>query len=165
MHHSGPLALIIPVHKADKMQDIRIDNSTHWNKILWNSLQSAYGSAPYFEHYADDYHALLHQSHRWLCEFSLEALELLCGHLGLPKRWTVWTGRSVMEAKETLVDCRKWAIAHKKQQILRPWVYQEQPYIQVFNLPFVGNLSCVDVLFNAQPQVMDIISNSLGLRS
>ena len=57
---SGPLALTIPVEKAEgkqAMRDVRISDHGNWRHQHWQALVSSYRQSPFFEFLADDHHA------------------------------------------------------------------------------------------------------------
>ena len=59
----GPLALTIPTEKSGTpkclMKDVRISDHGNWRHIHWNALVAAYRNSPFFEYYADDFHAFM----------------------------------------------------------------------------------------------------------
>src|ERR1700753_2852027 len=50
---NGVQMLVVPVMKSESrlIRDIKIDYSQNWIQIHLRALQTAYGKAPYFEHY------------------------------------------------------------------------------------------------------------------
>ena len=54
---NGPLRLTVPLqrgkHERLPIREVRIDYKLPWQAQHWQSIRSAYGRAPYFEHYAD----------------------------------------------------------------------------------------------------------------
>ncbi len=55
-------------------KDIQISYSENWQQIQWRAIQTAYASAPYFEHYASDIHRLIFSKNKFLIDKNEEIL-------------------------------------------------------------------------------------------
>lgn len=127
------------------------DNTVYWQRQHWESLKSAYGSAPYFIHYANAFKKL-YQSHvTSLAAFEIDLLKLCI---------------KLMKVDVTLNFSESYVVCGDEDLDLRnqitPKIKPEatfKPYLQVFTekFPFEANLSVVDVLFNHGPRSIDYI--------
>lgn len=147
----GKSVLIVPVtskHGKTKISEVRIDYRQKWVNNHWRAIQSAYGKAPYFEHYADDLHEILFKKTEFLYDFNRELLTMCLKWLG----WNLSIGES-LEYQETVnnpvIDLRS-AISPKKGEMLARF-YNPVTYYQVFGNKFVENLSLLDLIFCEGP--------------
>lgn len=151
---NGPMALTIPILKtAHKMpvNTLVTDNSIHWQRQHWESLKSAYGSAPYFIHYADAFEKIYNSQVTNLSAFEIELLKLCIKLLKVDV---------TLNFSESYVVCGDEGLDMRNQ--INPKIKPEatfKPYLQVFadKFPFEANLSVVDVLFNQGPRSIDYI--------
>ncbi|MFN3446469.1 MAG: WbqC family protein [Bacteroidia bacterium] len=151
---NGPLALTIPIQKmAHKMpmKDLKADNTKHWQRQHWESIKSAYGSAPYFIHYADAFEKLYQSAPETLLQFEIDLLTLCLKLLKIDAKIHLSETYVMPESDDT--DLRK---------IITPKIETKEnfkPYLQVFaeKFPFTPNLSVIDVLFNYGPRSIDYI--------
>ena len=145
---NGPLLLSIPIDggrdQRSPMKDIRIENKSNWQKQHWRSIFSAYGRAPFFEHYAPALEALLHKQQEWLVDFNMEALAWVARELRLPVVFkTISQGSVINEAYNG------------------PLV----TYAQVFEdrHGFIPGLSIIDLLMNEGPAAKTILAGQEAL--
>ena len=164
VHHRGVLRLVVPLSSPRygmAMKDIRVEGGQRWRRILWRSIQSAYGKAPYFLYYAEEYHRWLHGSQRFLCDLNEEGLRLLWGHLGVPLSY-----RISEQAQENGIvggtDARRFFVDRRKKGGEEA-IYSPYRYRHTFSVPFERNVSAIDVLFNHQEDARDILWRSFCL--
>lgn len=123
-----------------RIKELRINNSEAWQKQHWNSIVSAYNSAPYFEYYRDDIAPLYQKKADFLVDFNLETQALV----------------------ENLLECSfnlKHSTSYQKEfegADLRMHAFNSinlPPYTQVFTEKhgFTPHLSILDLLFNEGP--------------
>lgn len=133
-HIAGPNGLqllSIPLEKGKHQQtpikEVRISYADPWQRQHWRSIKTAYGNAPFFEHYEAEIQALLAPKHAFLFDLNLEIIQFLL------KKWA-WKGQ--IEHTST------WQ-ASKAEPPRRPL-----PYPQVFmeRHGFLPNLSALDLL-------------------
>lgn len=54
------------------IKDLRINNNENWQRQHWNSIVSAYNSAPYFEYYQDEIAPLYQKKASFLLDLNLQ---------------------------------------------------------------------------------------------
>jgi hypothetical protein len=175
----GVQPLTVPVVDGNrsekvKISDIEIDYRQNWIHRHWRTLQTAYGSSPYFEYYADYLHDIYVQKPQRLFDLNLQLLQLLlrCFRLTLPIAFTTeyhehyppdWPNKQPFSpvlspnptSTTTLVDQRDWltpkapAPAPKPDTPAAPT--RVLPYPQVFGPGFEPGLSVLDLLFSQGP--------------
>jgi hypothetical protein len=146
---NGSMALTIPVvgQNGQKVavRDIRIAPGA-WKKQHWQSIKSAYGSAPYFIHYADEIEEFFATDFKWLRDFNLTSLKLVHQWLEIEQP---------LPMSEEYVDN---ATARDVRKEFKPTQtnFITPPYPQVFEakMEFVSNLSVIDLIMNEGPMAM-----------
>ena len=86
---NGPLLLSVPLaggkHARQPVGEVRISHRTDWQRQHAQTIRSAYGRAPYFEHYGPDLlETLLTPQPRLLWELNLRLTRHLLRALGWP---------------------------------------------------------------------------------
>lgn len=71
---NGLQRLSIPLekgkHQRTPIRDVRISWIDHWNVVHWRTIQTAYGNAPYFEHFQDELRKIYEKKHSFLFDFN-----------------------------------------------------------------------------------------------
>lgn len=153
----GTVALTVPVIQnpgKTLITDIRIDHTQKWVNNHWRTILSAYGNAPFFEHYSDDLHNILFKKPVRLYELNLNLLTMCLKWL----RLSVSVRESQTYEKTPLppvVDLRSM-IHPKKDDNLNPF-HKSFPYVQVFGNKFARNLSLIDLVFCIGPGASEYI--------
>ncbi len=149
---NGMLQLTIPVvgTKGQKVPvgQIRIDNRQQWADQHRKTLRAAYGSAPFFEHYAPAVENMLSKRYKRLADFNYATLKLI-------QKWLSLSGETAkseiwIEPDSDHLDLRPYfKPAHSKAL-----QFDTHAYIQVFadRLNFVPNCSIIDLIFNLGPE-------------
>jgi hypothetical protein len=115
---NGIQRLSIPLekgkHQRTPIRDVRISWTENWSLVHWRTVQTAYGSAPYFEHFQDELRFLYEKKHRYLFDFNLDLWEWV-------HRRTGWKGQLTLSSSYQ-------ALATQEQGICRPYqqVFQER---------------------------------------
>ncbi len=163
---NGPLRLTIPLRKGKNEQQpieaVQIAREQPWQQQHWQSIQSAYGNAPFFPFYADELAPLFEENVDFLVQWNRNLLTTLMDCLGLEsalpetKTWQE-------ELPENTHDWRN--AIHPKEHRGRPdpdW--QPAAYPQVFREKhgFLPNLSILDLLFCAGPESVSILEGSFS---
>lgn len=122
---------------------IQIDNNKNWQHQHWQSLQTAYGKAPYFEDYAPWFAPFYQQKFTLLWEFNRDLLQLCLKLLQLHISFQ-FTESFVKPGEFEGADVR---YAKVQTQPNLP------PYYQGFTRPesFEQHLSILDLLFHLGP--------------
>lgn len=145
---NGKLQLNIPtIHNKEKhrkTKDIRIDNSTFWQRAHIRSIETAYRSSPFFEFYEDDLKPLYESKQEFLLDFNLKCHEFIMDAL---QNEITYSKSTEYETNPQIKDCRNLSIAKNQKE------YIFDSYFQVFNDKhgFLSNLSVLDLLFMEGP--------------
>ncbi|WP_181305835.1 WbqC family protein [Rufibacter sp. XAAS-G3-1] len=152
----GVVPLSVPVVKGNSkilVTELQIDYSQRWRDIHWRTIQSAYGSAPFFEFYADYLKDIYDRQPALLFELNMDLLKLFVKMLKLKKPIAL-TQTYVKTYEAPVLDWRGTLHPKKEPDILRL-----TPYRQVFGKQFAMNLSILDLLFNLGPEASTYLQN------
>ena len=103
----GPFTLIVPVqHPTQRpFYEMLISYRTPWHRHAIRSLQTLYGTAPYFEYFFPDYQRVLEKKKEHLVDLNRELLVVLLKHVGFEALSTTLT-RTPVEASAQHWDRR-----------------------------------------------------------
>ncbi len=152
----GPLCLSIPLKKGKNegqpIREVQIDNSTAWCKHHWRSIQSCYGKAPFFAHYAAELEPLYQQPPRFLFDWNLQLLHWLNEAFALNVDIRL-SEQYLAKAPDQWDDLRN-TISPKPHRSKPDPGFTPHPYPQIFSdrLGFLPNLSTLDMLFCCGPE-------------
>ena len=165
---TGPLALTIPVQKAEGktlMRDIRISDHGNWRHQHWVALESSYRQSPFFEYYADDFAPFYEKKWEFLADFNEELMMLVASLLDIQKTVTRTAPSPPCPPSLTLPNRSApnrrlplWGSALKLRgsgnEALPQGGSGEGANYQVFasRHGFLPDLSIVDLLFNEGPE-------------
>jgi len=161
---NGLLRLTIPLKKGKNegqpIRDVRIEYVQKWQARHWQSIRSAYGKAPFFEHYEGELHPMFQKKHNFLFDWNLELMYALIDLIGISPD-VHFTKKYVHITPEGTLDLRN-TIHPKKRHHKPDTAYQSMPYAQVFQDKhgFVPSLSVLDLLFCVGPQTSLILEQS-----
>lgn len=157
---NGKETLIVPLtskHGKVYITDVRIDYSQKWLNNHWRTIRSAYGKAPFFEHYADELEKQLFKQPTFL-------YDLTHGLLSMCLKWLKW-GMPISESEKfekvptgSVFDLR--SVLNAKDETNLSKFYLPVPYRQVFGNTFVGNVSVIDLIFCTGPEASGIVKAS-----
>jgi hypothetical protein len=152
---NGKQTLTIPLlggrDHHQKYKDTLISYQSNWQNNHWQSILSAYGSAPYFEYYADKFQGLYNKQVPLLFNFNLEMLNLILRLIKLKKPFQLTSDYEKIPPDK--IDLRSSRLSMHKVEI-RP-----TKYYQVFESKngFIPNLSIIDLIFNMGPGALDYL--------
>ncbi len=156
----GKEMLILPLtskHGNVCITDIKIDYSQKWLNHHWRSIQSAYGRAPFFEHYACDLEKVLFAKHSFLYDLNYQVLSMCLKWL----KWNVTVKESLAYEKtmdSSITDLR--SLINPKKTDMEEKFYKSIAYTQVFGSTFVKNVSLIDLIFCEGPAARKLIEAS-----
>ena len=143
---NGPLRLSVPLQKGKHerlpVREVRIDHKLPWPTQHWQSIRSAYGRAPYFEHYADYLAPHFERRYEFLFDLNLALIDTL---LPLVRDLTPYRLSDKYELSPNEIDGRQTLRPNRPL----PDFLAPRPYPQVFSdrFGFTPGLSVIDALF------------------
>ena len=156
---NGVMSLTVNVENANRprqrITDVRIDYSKRWQHQHWVSIMSAYKSSPYFDHYAHLLEPFYKREWRYLVDYNMEYLSTLLRLLGVEDKVNI--SEKYIVARDGDIDLRP---KHNEGS-----TFVAEPYFQVFSdrMPFVANLSILDLLLCEGPQAVSAVLMRCGL--
>lgn len=154
---NGMLNLTIPVigTKGNKIPsgEICIDNRQSWADQHRKTLRAAFGSSPFFEHYAPAVEDVLSQQYELLADFNLATLKLIQQWLSLSVESQI--SKTWIEPTPGHLDMRPYF----KPVHFKALHFETNDYIQVFadRFTFAPNCSILDVIFNLGPEAVNYL--------
>ncbi len=162
---NGELRLSIPLEKGKNEQqsirEVRIAYHEPWQARHWESIQSAYGNAPFYLYYADFLQPFYEKHYNFLWDWNWELLQTILQLTGIPSN-IQFTTSFVKTPAPGMLDFRN-AIHPKVHRRRDDPHFQPAWYAQVFEEKhgFLSNLSILDLLFCTGPEALRIIQASL----
>jgi len=177
----GWMYLTIPVLDAfgKPINEVAINNQQRWRAKHWQALQTNYARAPYFERYRELLRPLYDQAWESLCECSIHALRVLLPAIGIhtPLVRSSELGAAGSGTERVIELCRTLgATAYLTGDYaatnhldvatfassgidVQPQRWQAPVYRQQFPaVPFIPDLSIVDLLFNEGERSLSVLS-------
>ena len=164
---NGLLRLSIPLEKGKNQQqpirEVRISYDENWQNKQWTAICSAYGNAPFFEYYIDDFRPLFTEKTEFLFEYNLKVLQTLFFVLDI---------NPVIQLSQTYLTEQYTGICDFRNKITPKTVvtnsdatYQNRSYQQVFaeKTGYLPNLSILDLIFCKGPETVSILEKSVLL--
>ena len=154
--------LSVPVLEGNSktlIRDIRIDYSQKWVNRHWRAIQSAYGKAPFFEFYADEFRTILERKPKFLFELNLLVLTVCLKYIQNDEDLS-YTLSYEKKLNNPLDDFR--SVIHPKKSYESHIHYTPIAYSQVFGSKFVKDLSILDILFCEGPGAYQIIKSGIN---
>lgn len=160
---NGIQRLSIPLetgkHQQKPVRDVRIAYDESWPRQHWRSIRTAYGNAPYFEHYSDELRPFFEKQYTFLFDLHLDILYFLLRKFGWPG--TLDLSESYVPSGQVPLNS-DFRQAFSGDVVFLPPFFQPVPYPQVFSERhgFIPNLSALDLLFCCGKQAREILQKS-----
>ncbi len=164
---NGLLRLSIPLEKGKNEQqpirEVRIAYHEPWQPEHWESIKSAYGKSPFFEHYADFIEPFYQKQYEFLFDWNWDLLQLMIQLVGIQPNIQFTTSYQKMPP-EGILDYRNIISPKAHRQIDDPH-FQPIRYEQVFieKHRFLPNLSILDLLFCTGPEAFRILHSTFHM--
>lgn len=142
---NGKQLLSIPVEriKGNKtaIEDLKIVDDG-WNKIHWKSIETAYSSAPFFDHYGIEIKKLIDKKFNWLIDLNTEIHQRVLDWLDI--------SQTITFSSEYIVNPEK---DFRSIKLDSETDFEHTPYHQVFRSKenCLSNLSILDLILNQGP--------------
>lgn len=157
---NGLIDLTVPLENGRDqkklIKDVKIDNSSAWQKQHWRSISSCYGKSAFFEFYKDRLEAFYKKKFIYLFDMNLEILFWLKSILKIEAEIAM-TDSFIKIYPAAIIDLRnKWL--PKNYQSSSHQIF----YNQVFETKnkFQPNLSILDILFCEGPNAKNILADN-----
>jgi hypothetical protein len=170
--------LTVPVRYRfpEKINEVRIDNTTHWSKKHLQALKTNYSHAPYFKAYIPIFEDIFSRKWEFLSELNIHLIECLKDTLQMQEKKTTVSSELMLREDPTdrlidickalgadtylagrggadYMDAKRFAKNGLKVIIQE---FKHPVYPQLFK-DFKSHLSIVDLLFNCGPESMNVI--------
>jgi len=158
---NGIDSLSIPLlgsQKKIKIDEIKIDHTQKWANRHWRAIQSAYGKAPFFIHYADFIQKEIYYKQETLFALNNRLLTLCLKFLQIDTP-IIFTNEFQKMPQAGIIDLR--SSIHPKKAFTIPIEHVYIPYQQVFGNRFVSGLSILDMLFTEGPNAGTVIRKQI----
>ncbi|MEM9823060.1 MAG: WbqC family protein, partial [Bacteroidota bacterium] len=163
---NGPLRLSIPLKKGKNEQqsirEVQIAYEEPWASHHWTSIRSAYGNAPFFDHYAEQLQPIFAKQWTYLFDFNWQLLEAICSIIGIAIDKLQTTSTYDKTVPSPLLDFRNGI--HPKAHLRKADPhFENKKYPQVFEekTGFLPNLSILDLLFCTGPQTLLLLESMI----
>ncbi len=149
---SGLQPLIIPTKHGNSLhiRDIEIETKENWQKKHWKSIETCYGTAPYFTFYRDYFETQFNKPSRYLFEWNLEIIMIFCSifRMNPPELTEVWQleNPDASDFRNSL---------HPKKEINNSC--KNYPSTFIVNAKEQAYLSSFDLLFNMGPDAIEVM--------
>ena len=153
----GVQILSVPLKKGKNKQqiitDVQISNDINWQRPLWRTLQTAYGNAPFWEHYAPMIEPFFTKQYAFLFDYNTDILKTV---LKILKRNT-----SISLSFTDTYNNADFTEGGDLRNHFTPKNETDNPkrYAQVFEdrNGFIPHLSILDLIFCSGNQSLDIL--------
>ena len=137
------------------IQNMRISYDVDWQKQHWRTLQTAYGSAPFWAFYAPVLERFFTHKFDYLLDYNVEILKTIFKLLKIDKSVIIAESTSYEAIYTEGSDFRQLILPKMKSD------FEATPYSQLFNdrYDFISNLSVLDVLFCCGNQSLSVLKN------
>jgi len=148
---NGLLQLSVPVaggrEQRKPINELQIDYKTDWQKQHWRSVFSAYGRAPFFEHYGPELEKMFQQQYEYLADFNLAALHWAAKSLRMSSVFMTTANKDLLA---TVQDLRAPTPIASINMPVYPQVFEDRN-------GFLPDLSILDLLMNEGPAAKTLL--------
>lgn len=176
----GPVWLTVPVltkgRSSQTIRDVAIRGADAWPRRHWQSLVQHYRAAPFFERYFAGLRPLYEKPWERLADLNIAMIEWLAGAFGLSRRFVRASALDVTGKRSELlasicaaVGATEYLSGVSGRDYLDESVFadvsvryqdfQHPVYRQCYE-PFVPMMSSLDLLFNAGPDALRVVSEA-----
>ncbi len=152
----GVQTLSMPLKKGKNQHqiitDVQISYDTDWQRAFWRTLQTAYGNAPFWEHYAPVIEPFFLKKYTFLFDYNLDILQTIIKILKLNKSITFSFTDTYLPDFTEGVDFRNVCTPKNVNSTYKR-------YAQVFEdrNGFIPHLSILDLIFCSGNQSLEIL--------
>lgn len=155
---NGPLMLSIPILKCKPqtpISEVKIDYKLPWQRTHWRAITAAYNNSPFFLYYQDYFYPFYTKQTTYLTDFNYELIRCVLKLLSMDAHLSVLSEKEAIN-EELFTDYRN--LIHPKKMLPEELISSAE-YYQVFSekMPFVPNLSILDLLFNKGNQAKNYL--------
>lgn len=152
------------INDIKSIKNVKIANDVDWQKQHWRTLQTAYGSAPFWDFYAPVFERFFNQKFDYLLDYNLEILKVIFKLLKIEKNVNISLSTTYEGIYTEGSDFRN-SIHPKISKGLNSQLNSQLntiQYSQLFNdrYTFIPNLSILDLLFCCGNQSLSILKNT-----
>ena len=153
---TGVQVLSVPLRKGKNakqpIREVAIADDMDWQKQHWQSIRTAYGSAPFWEHYAPQLEPFFLKKWGYLFDLNITILETFIKILKLKNAVNISFSNDYNVHFTEGVDFRNKISPHKN-------TLEFEKYAQLFQerTGFIPNLSILDLVFCTGSQAMSVI--------
>ena len=168
-HSTGVQVLSVPLRKGKNakqlIREVAIAYGMDWQKQHWQSIRTAYGSAPFWEHYAPQLEPFFLKKWDYLFDLNLAILEIFLKILKLKNTVNVSFSTDyeinfiTKEINDTPSGVQHSGVDLRNKILPNKTNFQGEKYAQLFQerTGFIPNLSILDLVFCTGPQALSII--------
>jgi WbqC-like protein family len=150
------MKILRDIEAPKSIQNIKIAYDTDWQRQHWRTLQTAYGSAPFWDFYAPVFERFFTEKFEFLLDYNVEILKTVFKLLKIEKVTNISLSTTYASIFTEGSDFR---------QTIQPKTHDAAnavSYSQLFNdrYPFLPNLSVLDLLFCCGNQSLSVLKNT-----
>lgn len=153
---NGLHTLSIPLRKGKNNQqvitDVEISYDIDWMKQHLNSIQTAFGKSPYYNHYKDEFMQLFNKEEKYLWNWNLNLITWLFAKMNLNNKFQ-FTSLYQKQVSNTQVDFRNKIEINRIQTQTIESKNALDPFYNNLNYAISG----LDLLFNLGPDSKEFL--------
>jgi hypothetical protein len=162
---NGVQSIIVPVCKGRSktiFKEIKIDNSSHWQKNHWNAIISSYNKSAYFQFYKHLFEIHFDKQYNFLIDLNLDVINTITTILKLQTEIRLL---SEIKNEEIVFTDFRDCIDPKPRYNKADPLFNQITYSQVFSdrFEFIPDLSIIDLMFNRGTDTLEILQKSANL--